>query len=726
LQVKSIVRIIAIQKLHITYMDISKLISQELNINLKSVQNTINLLNEDCTVPFIARYRKELTHNLDEVAIFEIQKRKKQFEELEKRKESIIKALEEQGVLTDELKQKIYDTYDATTLEDIYLPYKKKRKTKAETARKNGLEPLAKQIMAQRNNDIELAAERYINDQVPNTAAALEGARFIIAEWINENIWVRNYLRRVLKKSAKIKTKVVKSKESDEKAQKYQDYFDWEEPISRCPSHRLLAMLRAEKEGFIRLKLSVDKDMIFDKLDNRFIKSNNSAAEQIEMAITDAYKRLLEPSIGTETINYYKQQADKQSIKVFSENLKQLLLSSPLGEKNVLGIDPGFRTGCKIVCINQQGDLLHNDTIYPHPPQNDKHGAVYTIQYLVDKYNIESIAIGNGTASRETEQLVKSIKFDEKIPIFVVSEAGASIYSASKVAREEFPDKDVTVRGAVSIARRLQDPLAELVKIDAKSIGVGQYQHDVDQQLLKEELDTTVVSSVNLIGVNVNTASKHLLKYVSGIGEKLAENIVNYRSENGSVKSRAELKKVKRLGDKAFEQSAGFLRIKNGTNPLDDSAVHPESYMVVKQMAKHLGVKVDEMIGNKELLSKIPLQNFVSEKTGLLTLKDIIKELIKPGVDIREKAKIFEFSPDLKDINDVKVGEYYPGIINNITNFGCFVDIGIKESGLVHISNLANQFVSNPNEIVKLNQTVRAKVISVDVARKRIGLSLKE
>jgi len=707
-------------------MDISKYISQTLNINLKSVQNTVNLLNEDCTVPFIARYRKELTHNLDEIAIFDIQKQKKQFEELEKRKQTILKALEEQEVLTDELKQKILDTYDATTLEDIYLPYKKKRKTKAETARKNGLEPLAKIIMAQRSNDVHFDAERFISDNVPDTDSALEGARYIIAEWINENIWVRNYLRRVFKKSSTIKSKVIKTKATDEKAQKYLDYFEWDEPLHRCPSHRLLAMMRAEKEGYIRLKLEVDKDMVFDKLDDRLIKHNNESAEQIEMAITDAYKRLLEPSISTETIKHYKQLADKQSINVFSENLKQLLLAAPLGEKNVLGIDPGFRTGCKIVCLNKQGDLLHNDTMYPHPPQNDKHSATNLIKWLVDKYHIEAIAIGNGTASRETETLVKNIKFEEKIPVFVVSEAGASIYSASKVAREEFPNKDVTVRGSVSIGRRLQDPLAELVKIDAKSIGVGQYQHDVDQQLLNEELDLVVMSAVNLIGVNVNTASKHLLKYVSGIGEKLGENIVNYRSENGSIKSRAELKKVKRLGDKAFEQAAGFLRIKNGKNPLDDSAVHPESYKIVKQMAQKLGVKIDELIGNKTLLSQLNLQEFVNDKIGLPTLKDIVKELIKPGVDIREKAKVFEFSPDLKDINDVKTGEYYPGIINNITNFGCFVDIGIKESGLVHISNLANQFVSNPNDIVKLNQTVMAKVISVDVARKRIGLSLKE
>ncbi len=705
-------------------MEIAQLIANRLHLPFHKVLAAVELLQNDATVPFIARYRKEVTGNLDEIALYGIQKEKKFFEDIEKRKQTIINSLEEQQVLTPELKQKILDTYDATVLEDLYLPYKKKAKTKAETARKKGLEPLAKIIMAQRTNDLDYEASRFLSDQVGDVNEALQGARYIIAEWITENIWVRNFLRRVYDRSAVIKSKVIKKKESEVKAQKYLDYFDWSESLRTCPSHRLLAMLRAEKEGFVRLKLEVDTDFIYEKLDDRFIKNDKETARQIEEAITDAYKRLLSPSIANETLNKYKEKADLTAIKVFSENLRQLLLAPPLGEKRVLAIDPGYRTGCKVVALNAQGDLLMYDTIFPHPPQNKMLESEAKLKFLVDKYQLEAIAIGNGTASRETESFVKNIKFDKKLPVFVVSEAGASIYSASKIAREEFPDKDVTVRGAVSIGRRLQDPLAELVKIDPKSIGVGQYQHDVNQSLLKEELDAVVESSVNLVGINLNMAGKYLLKYVSGIGEKLAERIVEYRMLNGPFQTREELKKVKGLGKKAFEQSAGFLRIKNGLNPLDNSSVHPESYPVVEKIAKSLGLKLRELIGNEKILNTIDLQSFITEKVGLPTLNDMIKELKKPGLDVRQELKQFAFRSDLKSMSDLKIGETYPGIVNNITNFGCFVDIGIKESGLVHISNMSDRFVSDPNEIVKLHQKVQVKVISLDVDRKRIGLSL--
>ena len=705
-------------------MTIVQLISEKTQLPQKQVDSVLTLLNDGATVPFISRYRKEATGNLDEVAVYDIQKLQKQFDDLQKRQQTILKALEEQGVLIDELKTKILQTYDATALEDLYLPYKKKRKTKADVARQKGLEPLAKIIMAQRTNDLYGQAENFVNKDVESPEAALEGARHIIAEWVNENLWVRNVVRRAYKRSAAIKTKVVKDKDTDDKAQTYRDYFDWEEPLARTPSHRLLAMLRAEKEGFIRAKLEVDTDFLLDKLENRFIKNHNETAEQIALAINDAYIRLLAPSIATETINFYKEKADITAIAVFSKNLRQLLLTPPLGEKQVLAIDPGFRTGCKVVCLDKQGNLLHHGAIFPHPPQNNSVEAAAQLKFWVEKYKIEAIGIGDGTAYRETMQFVKQIDFVKELPVFTVNEAGASIYSASEVAREEFPDKDVTVRGAVSIGRRLQDPLAELVKIDPKSIGVGQYQHDVNQTLLKQELDNVVESAVNLVGVNVNTASRYLLRYVSGVGDKLAKNIVDYRSEHGAFQNRNELKKVKALGPKAFEQSAGFLRIKNGDNPLDDSAVHPESYPVVERMAKSLGVSVKNLIGNKQLLQNIDLQKFVSDKTGLPTLRDIVKELEKPGLDIRQKARVFSFSPDLKTIDDVKEGAVYPGIVNNITNFGCFVNIGIKESGLVHISNMSDSFVSNPADIVQLNQQVQVKVISVDIGRKRIGLSL--
>ncbi len=704
--------------------DTAFLISKELNISHSVISKILNLLAEDATIPFIARYRKEVTGNLDEVVLYQIQKLKKQYDELEKRKQSILKTLDEQGVLTADLRQKIQDTYDAVQLEDLYLPYKKKRKTKATTAREQGLEPLAKIIMAQRTTDLEQEAYRFVNHKVTNVEKALEGARFIMAEWISENVWVRNYLRRYFDRNAVIKSKLVKSKATAEKAQKYLDYFDWFEALRRVPSHRLLAMLRAENEGFVRLKLEVSVTEILEKLNDKYIYNQRDTALQIQRAIADAYKRLLAPAISTEILNKYKAKADQTAIGVFAENLWQLLLAPPLGAKSVLALDPGFRTGCKTVCLSPQGELLHFDTIYPHAPQNQFEKSRKLLRDLVKKFDIQAIAIGNGTASRETEAFVKSIDFSAEIPVFIVNESGASIYSASAIAREEFPDHDITVRGAVSIGRRLQDPLAELVKIDPKSIGVGQYQHDVNQSLLKEELDIVVERAVNLVGVNVNTASKYLLKYVSGIGEKLAENIVAYRTENGPFSSRTALKNVKRLGGKAFEQAAGFLRIKKGVNPLDDSAVHPESYGIVKQMAQSLQVPVQQLIGNKDLLQQIDLQKFVTGKTGLPTLKDIIKELEKPGLDIRERVRVFAFSADLQSIADVKVGQTYPGIVNNITNFGCFVHIGIKESGLVHISNMSNSYVSNPADIVRLDQQVQVKVISVDIDRKRIGLSL--
>jgi len=689
-----------------------------------SVKNTVELLNEACTVPFISRYRKERTGNLDEVQIGEIVKYKDQFEALEKRKISILKALEEQEVLTDELKKKIEATQDLTTLEDLYLPFKKSRKTKAETARKNGLEPLAKIIMSQNASDVESIAYKYVKGAVTSVEDALEGARHIISEWVNERTDVRNNIRHQLERFAMISTKVVKSKKDSEEAQKFRDYFEWEESLGRIPSHRLLAILRAEKEGFIRSKISIDDEKALAKIEDRILRSNNACSEEIKLAIQDAYKRLLLPSLSNEALQNAKEKADAAAINVFAKNLKQLLLGSPLGEKRVLAIDPGFRTGCKVVCLDAQGNLKHNETIYPHPPKNDAIGAMKKISSLSEAYQIEAIAIGNGTASRETEALIRKIRFKNDIQVFVVSEAGASIYSASKIAREEFPNYDVTVRGSVSIGRRLQDPLAELVKIDAKSIGVGQYQHDVDQSKLKNELDTVVESCVNAVGVNINTASVPLLSYVSGIGPKLAENIFNYRAEHGVFTSRNAIKKVPRLGDKAFEQGAAFLRIKDAKNPLDDSAVHPESYAIVEKMAKDLGKPITELIGNSALLQKIDLKQYCTDSVGLPTLQDIIKELEKPGLDIREQAKVFTFNQNIKTINDLQEGQLLPGIVNNITNFGAFVDVGIKESGLIHVSNLSDSFVSDVNEHVHLHQQVIVKVLEVDVARKRIQLKL--
>ncbi|MFG6685457.1 Tex family protein [Mariniflexile sp. HNIBRBA6329] len=689
-----------------------------------SIKNTVELLNEDCTIPFISRYRKERTGNLDEVQIGDIVKFKEQFETLEKRKVTILKALEEQEVLTSELKQKIKATQDLTTLEDLYLPFKKSRKTKAETARQNGLEPLAKIIMSQNANDIESVAYKYVKGEIKSVEDALEGARHIISEWINERPDIRNNIRQQLERFAMISTKVVKTKAEDENAQKFRDYFEWEEALSRIPSHRLLAILRAESEGFIKVKIEIDDEKALTKIEDRIIRSHNDCSEQIRIAIQDAYKRLLLPSLSNEALQNAKTKADEAAISVFAKNLKQLLLGSPLGEKRVLAIDPGFRTGCKVVCLDAQGGLLYNETIYPHPPKSDTMGAMKKLSSLTEAYQIEAIAIGNGTASRETEAVIRKIHFKNDVQVFVVSEAGVSIYSASKIARDEFPNYDVTVRGSVSIGRRLQDPLAELVKIDAKSIGVGQYQHDVDQTKLKKELDVVVESCVNAVGVNLNTASTSLLSYVSGIGPKLAENIVAYRDENGAFTSRNEIKKVPRLGGKAFEQGAVFLRIKEAKNPLDDSAVHPESYAIVEKMAKDLGKHVSDLIGNKDQLQKIDLKKYCTETVGLPTLQDIINELEKPGLDIREQAKVFTFNQNIKTINDLKEGQLLPGIVNNITNFGCFVDVGIKESGLIHVSNLSDSFVKDVNEHVSLHQQVIVKVLEVDVQRKRIQLKL--
>ena len=699
-------------------------IQNQTNIVSKSIEATIKLLQEDCTIPFISRYRKDQTGNLDEVQIEQISKLNKQFDEIVKRKESVLSSIEEQGFLTPELKQKIENGFDLQEIEDLYLPYKKKKKTRADVAREKGLEPLAKMIMSQNVDDVEFLASKYINDKVASEDEALQGARDIIAEWINENTFIRKNLRRLFQRKAIISTKVAKGKDEDENAKKFSQYFDWAEPISKAPSHRLLAMLRAEAEGFVKLNIEIEKEEAIDFIEENIIKKNNDTTEHLELAIKDSYKRLLEPAIANETLQEAKQKADIKAIDVFSENLRQLLLAPPLGEKRILAIDPGFRTGCKVVCIDEKGDLLYNETIFPHAPQNDTAMAMKKIKSMVNAYNIEAISIGNGTASRETEFFIKKIAFDKPVQVFVVSEAGASVYSASKIARDEFPNYDVTVRGAVSIGRRLSDPLAELVKIDPKSIGVGQYQHDVDQTKLKEELDNTVIRCVNSVGININTASKSLLSYVSGIGEKMAENIVAFRSENGAFEDRKQLKKVPRLGEKAFQQAAAFIRIKDGKNPLDNSAVHPEAYGIVEKMAKDLKISLTELIGNKEKISQIKPENYTNETVGILGIKDILKELEKPGLDPRKAAKVFEFDPSVRTINDLRTGMILPGIVNNITAFGCFVDIGIKESGLVHISQLKEGFVSDVNEVVKMHQHVQVKVVEVDDARKRIQLTM--
>ena len=705
-------------------MQLLSYVTEQTQLSSKSIENTISLLNEECTIPFISRYRKERTGNLNEVEISTIVKFKEIFEVLEKRKRTILKALKEQNVLTSELSKKVTNTKDLIALEDLYLPYKKKRKTKAETARLQGLEPLAKMIMSQRINDLELTASKFTSKEVETYENALEGSRFIIAEWINERTDIRNTIRRELARFSTISSKVIKLKKDTEKAQKFKDYFDWEESLNKIPSHRLLAILRAEDQGLLRVKIGIDSDKMLQKMEDSIIRTQNECTPQIELAIKDTFKRLLFPALSNEALSIAKEKADEAAILVFSKNLQQLLLGAPLGEKRVLAIDPGFRTGCKIVCLNEQGELEHNETIYPHGPQNQTIEAIKKISFLANAHKIEAIAIGNGTASRETAQLIKKVQFKKTVEVFVVSEAGASIYSASKIARDEFPNHDVTVRGAISIGRRLQDPLAELVKIEAKSIGVGQYQHDVDQTKLKKSLDTVVESCVNTIGVNINTASEPLLSYVSGIGPKLAKNIVNYRNEKGSFLSRTTIKKIPRLGGKAFEQAAGFLRIKNGKNPLDDSGVHPESYGLVTEMVKDLKKNVSEFIGNKEILQKISLEKYTSSTIGLPTLQDIVKELEKPGLDPRATAKVFSFDKNIKSVSDLRKGQLLPGIVNNITNFGCFVDIGIKESGLIHVSNLSDTFVKDVNAIVTLQQQILVKVLEVDVERKRIQLAL--
>lgn len=701
-------------------------IQQNISIQEKQINAVLQLLSEDCTIPFIARYRKDKTGNLGEVEIEQIQKLSKNFDEIQKRKESVLKSIEEQEKLTPELRAKIEQSFDLQEIEDLYLPFKKRRKTKADAAKEKGLEPLAKIIMAQKNNgDIEQTAQNYLNKEVSSVEEALQGARDIIAEWINENIFIRKNLRRIFQRKAVISSKVVKTKKEEEEAQKYAQYFDWSEPLNKIPSHRLLAMLRAEKEGFIKVNIDIDKEEILTFMEGSLVKTASpSCAEQITLAAQDAYKRLLEPSISNEILQEAKIKADEKAISIFSENLTQLLLAPPLGEKRILAIDPGYRTGCKVVCLDEKGDLLHNETIYPHAPQKETATAMKKIRSMVEAYHIEAISIGNGTASRETEFFIKKIAFDRPLQVFVVSEAGASIYSASKIARDEFPDYDITVRGAVSIGRRLSDPLAELVKIDPKSIGVGQYQHDVDQTLLKEELDITVVKCVNSVGININTASKSLLSYVSGIGEKLAENIVAYRTENGTFVDRNQIKKVPRLGEKAFQQAVAFIRIKDGKNPLDNSSVHPEAYKIVEKMAKDLGIKTIDLIANEEKIKQIAPEKYTTEDIGILGIKDILKELLKPGLDPRKTSKVFEFDLNIKTFEDLKTGMILPGIVSNITAFGCFVDIGIKENGLVHISQLKDGFVSDPSEVVKLHQQVKVKIIEIDTERKRIALSM--
>jgi len=699
-----------------------QIISASLFISNKQITNTIHLLQEGATIPFISRYRKELTGELDEVQIAAIKDQYDKLIEIEKRKETVLKTIEELDKLSPELKSRIDACWNATELEDIYLPYKPKRRTRAEIARENGLEPLAKMIMKQNVGNLHQLAAPYIRNKVNNVDEALSGASDIIAEWINESENARNAVRRIFSFEALITSKVIKGKEED--AQKYRDYFDMTEKLSKCSSHRLLAMRRGEAEGFLRINISPEEDNCFEKLGKIFVKDDNEAGEFVFEAARDAYKRLLKPAIENEFAAESKLKADTEAIRVFAENLRQLLLSPPLGEKRVLGIDPGFRTGCKVVCLDAQGNLIHNETIYPHPPQNDYAKATRSIQKLVEAYSIQAIAIGNGTAGRETEHFIQNVRYDREVQVFVVSENGASIYSASKIAREEFPDYDVTVRGAVSIGRRLMDPLAELVKIDPKSIGVGQYQHDVDQALLKKSLDQTVENAVNRVGVNLNTASKHLLTYISGLGPQLAQNIVEYRAENGAFKSRKQLLKVPKMGNKTFEQCAGFLRIPDGENPLDNSAVHPESYPLVEKMAKDLKTDIIKLIHNKEVIHSINLKDYITEKIGLPTLTDILLELEKPGRDPRSGVKVFEFDQTIRKIEDLKTGMELPGVVTNVTNFGAFVDIGIKENGLVHISQMADRYISNPAEVVSLHQHVKVRVLEVDITRKRVQLKL--
>ena len=699
-----------------------QMISGNLNLPSKQISATLNLLEGGATIPFISRYRKEVTGGLDEVQIEAIQSQYEKLQETAKRKETILKTIDAQGKLTQELQKRIEQTWDATELEDIYLPYKPKRKSRAETARQLGLEPLSSLLLMQREPNPEQAAKRYVKGEVKSVEEALKGARDIIAEQVSENEQSRNNVRNAFGRDAVLTSRVVKTKEAE--AAKYRDYFDWQEPLKRCSSHRLLAIRRGEAEGMLKVSITPNDDYCLERLQRQYVRGRNSSSEQVSMAVDDAYKRLLKPSIESEFAGTSKEKADEEAIRVFAENLRQLLLASPLGQKRVMGIDPGFRTGCKVVCLDAQGNLLHNENIYPHPPVGKTKEAMSRLQKMLEAYRIEAIAIGDGTASRETESFVKSMRFYTDVQVFVVSEQGASIYSASKLAREEFPEYDVTVRGAVSIARRLMDPLAELVKIEPKSIGVGQYQHDVDQGKLKRSLDQTVVNCVNQVGVNLNTASSHLLTYISGLGPQLAQNIVNYRTENGPFTSRKELMKVPRMGAKAFEQCAGFLRIPNAQNPLDNTAVHPESYGIVEAMAKDLGCSINELISNKEQRSRIVLERYLNEKVGMPTLRDILQELKKPGRDPRGKAKVFEFDPNVRTMDDLRVGMELPGIVGNITNFGAFVNIGIKENGLIHLSQMSDRYITDPNEVVSIHQHVRVQVVSIDTERKRIGLKL--
>ena len=709
-------------EIHIKMEIFSRMIATALNIAVHQVENTLSLLNGGATIPFISRYRKEATGGLDEVQIGEIKERYDKLTETAKRKETILKTIDEQGKLTADLKKRIDACWDATELEDIYLPYKPKRKTRAEAARQKGLEPLAIILMGQRENNLSARVRSFVKGEVKDEEDALKGARYIIAEQVSEDERARNQLRNQFARQAIITAKVVKGKE--EEAVKYKDYFDFSEPLKRCTSHRLLAIRRGEAEGLLKVSISPDDEECTERLERSYVRGTSECSQQVKEAVRDAYKRLLKPSIETEFATLSKEKADEEAIRVFAGNLRQLLLAPPLGQKRVMGIDPGYRTGCKVVCLDAQGNLLHNETIYPHPPKSEHTQASRKLTKLVEQYQVEAIAIGNGTASRETEAFVTNQRYDRKLQVFVVSEDGASIYSASKIAREEFPDYDVTVRGAVSIGQRLMDPLAELVKIEAKSIGVGQYQHDVDQTALKKSLDMTVESCVNSVGVNLNTASRHLLTYISGLGPTLAQNIVDYRAENGAFTSRKELMKVPRMGAKAFEQCAGFLRIPGAKNPLDNSAVHPESYAVVEHIAKDLKCTVDELIKCKETRSKIDLKKYVTDKVGLPTLTDILAELEKPGRDPRQAIKVFEFDKNVKTIDDLKEGMTLPGIVTNITNFGCFVDVGIKENGLVHISQLCRDFVSDPTTVVSIHQHVQVKVVSIDRERKRIGLTM--
>ena len=704
---------------------ITKKIAEELQLPLRSVENTLSLLDEGCTIPFIARYRKERTGTLDEVQIAAISDLNEKLTELEKRKETIIKTISEQGKLTPELEKRIAECEDTETLEDIYLPYKPKRRTKAQVAREQGLEPLATIIMLGRETDPDGVAKRFVKGDVKTVADALKGAQNIIAEIVSEDEKARQTVRRSFEREATITSKVIKDKKDTEEAAKYSDYFDWSEPLKRCPSHRMLAMRRGEAEGILRISISTDDGDCLFRLRRIRVRGNGRCAKLIEVAVDDSYKRLLQPSIENEFAARSKEKAEEEAIRVFAENLRQLLMSAPLGQKRVMGVDPGFRTGCKIVCLDAQGNLLHFEAIYPHPPIAKREQAAATIERLVELYGIEAMAIGNGTASRETAAFMKSLHFKHSVKQFVVSEDGASVYSASKTAREEFPDKDVTVRGAVSIGRRLMDPLAELVKIDPKSIGVGQYQHDVDQGKLKKSLDLTVESCVNSVGVNLNTASQHLLTYVSGLGPTLAKNIVDYRREHGAFTSRAQLKKVPRLGPVAYEQCAGFLRIPESDNPLDNSAVHPESYKIVEQMARDNGCTVRQLMTDASLREKIELRKYVSDTVGIPTLTDIMSELEKPGRDPRSQIEEFEFAAGINSIDDLRAGMTLPGIVTNITNFGAFVDVGVHQDGLVHISQLADRYVSDPNEVVKLHQHVRVKVTEVDKRRNRISLTMR-